>query len=292
MSYELTTDITGEIGITPRLVRLNSTDDLATITTAGYLPNFSLYPTDIVFCSYETTNFALLNPVIADTGIITLELTTASAVDSVFGRTGVVVAAINDYSQAQINGLKVSDSPTFNNVNAGSSGTAGTFVAYPTTALKGSLKIAATDNTGDTQTVITNANMGQATTVSIPDPGAATAKFLLDSGAATMATGSKLNFDRGTGTEAANAVTINAQVGVITTSALTTAAGSSYAITLTNNKIATTNVVLISVMGGTNTTKAVTISATAGNGTSAISINNIDPAAALNGTLILGFAIL
>lgn len=65
------------------------------------------------------------------------------------------------------------------NITAGSSGTAGTVSSFPGTALKGSLKLAAVNNTGDTVTTISNAAMGQATVVSIPDPGAATANFIL-----------------------------------------------------------------------------------------------------------------
>lgn len=62
---------------------------------------------------------------------------------------------------------------------AGLSGTAGTLTSFPSTASKGSLVIQAIDNTGDTVTTIRNAQMGQASTVSIPDPGAATANFVV-----------------------------------------------------------------------------------------------------------------
>lgn len=65
------------------------------------------------------------------------------------------------------------------NFDAGASGTAGSFDVFPTTAAKGKLTISATDNTGDTATIVTNAAMGQASTISIPDPGASTANFSL-----------------------------------------------------------------------------------------------------------------
>ena len=97
---------------------------------------------------------------------------------------------------------------------------------------------------------------------------------------------------KGTGTEAANVVTVSANAGVITTSALTTAGAATYTITLTNTFIATSSVVQVTLMGGTNTTPGVSVSATAAAGSSVIKITNNDAAAAaLNGTLILGFSV-
>jgi hypothetical protein len=56
------------------------------------------------------------------------------------------------------------------NVTAGSDGNAGRLISVPGTIDKGSLQIVAANNTGDTATIITNAAMGQATTLTIPDP--------------------------------------------------------------------------------------------------------------------------
>ena len=65
------------------------------------------------------------------------------------------------------------------NLQAGKSGQAGTLISYPLTATTGSLILAAVANTGNTNTTISNAAMGQASTISIPDPGGATANFTL-----------------------------------------------------------------------------------------------------------------
>lgn len=65
------------------------------------------------------------------------------------------------------------------NIQAGKSGTAGTLISFPVTAAKGSLILAAVNNTGNTNTTISNAAMGQASVISIPDPGAATSDFVL-----------------------------------------------------------------------------------------------------------------
>jgi len=94
------------------------------------------------------------------------------------------------------------------------------------------------------------------------------------------------------GTEAANAVTASGQAGVITTSSLTTAGGSSYAITWTNTNIASTSSIHLTLMGGTNTTRNITIQATAGSGTSTLTIYNNTVATALNGTIFIGYVIL
>lgn len=101
-----------------------------------------------------------------------------------------------------------------------------------------------------------------------------------------------VTLDKGTGTEASNAVTINNQAGVITTSSLTTVGGGTYTITLTNSKITTSSVIIISYMGGTNTiVNAIGLSATAGSGTSTINIYNNSTVNPFNGTIILGFIV-
>ncbi len=98
----------------------------------------------------------------------------------------------------------------------------------------------------------------------------------------------------GTGTEAANVVTINAQSGVITTSALTTAASGSYLITLTNSAISGTgNVIIASIAGGTNTTKDISVEATctAANTATLTIYNNVLITTALNGTVKINFLV-
>jgi hypothetical protein len=93
------------------------------------------------------------------------------------------------------------------------------------------------------------------------------------------------------GVEAANAVTANGTSGVITTSALTTAAGASYAITWTNTFIASASIILLSLMGGTNTKNTLQLKATAGSGTSTLTLTN-NNAAALDGTVIIGYIVI
>ncbi len=80
---------------------------------------------------------------------------------------------------------------TSSNITAGlaAGSSAGTFISYSATTNKGSLILAAVANTGNTDTTISNAAMGQASIISIPDPGASTAKFILDKGTQSIAAG-------------------------------------------------------------------------------------------------------
>jgi len=64
------------------------------------------------------------------------------------------------------------------NLDAGSSGTAGTVDVFPGTASKGKIAITAANSTGDTTTTIVNAAQAAARTYTIPDALAA-AEFLL-----------------------------------------------------------------------------------------------------------------
>ena len=105
-------------------------------------------------------------------------------------------------------------------------------------------------------------------------------------------TGSIL-LDRGTATSTAGAATVNHQAGVITTEALTTAAASAYAFTLTDSRITASSIVLLQLMGGTNTTRGLELRAIPGAGSATLSIyNNNVAGTALNGTLIFGFVVI
>lgn len=119
---------------------------------------------------------------------------------------------------------------------------------------------------------------------------ARTGTVLLTTGAQQLAAAASILLDKGTGIESSNAVTINKQSGVITTTSLTTAQYGTEVITLTNSEIAATSVVIVSVMGGSNTTPGISVSATAASTSSVITITNLN-SASLNGTVIIGFAV-
>lgn len=99
--------------------------------------------------------------------------------------------------------------------------------------------------------------------------------------------------DAGTVTAAAGAATLNKQIGVVTTAALTTAAAASYTLTLTNDRIAATSVVLASVATGTNTTAGLVVDeVTPGAGSATIVVTNRHASSALDGTIVISYAVL
>ena len=96
----------------------------------------------------------------------------------------------------------------------------------------------------------------------------------------------------GSATSTANAATINAQIGQITTEALTTAAGATYTMTLTNSFVKATSIVLASVGKGTDTAGQPTVCfVTPATGSVVIIIQNVHASNALNGTITINFLV-
>ncbi len=309
-------------------------DTLATITTAGYLSSSSiesgmpLSNGDIIMALYayniSTTSgtFGIFTVNIApSTGQVTISEWT--------GTTGVILPTIVNHiaTYTDTTGTISEDPATAingGNLQAGLSGTAGHLSSFPATAARGSLVVTAVANTGNTVTTISNAAMGQASVISIPDPAAATADFvvapaalvnnnlvkasgtaglvadagfaasnvMLDNAVNTMTGAGQIILVKADGTEATNAVTASGNAGVITTSSLTTAGGASYAITWTNTKITATSVLSFCIQGGTNTTENITFSCVPGTGTATLTIYNNTAATALNGTIFIGYTVL
>ena len=99
-----------------------------------------------------------------------------------------------------VNGTLSEDAATAingGNVQAGLSGTAGYLASFPSAASKGSFRVTAVANTGDTLTTLSNVAMGQASVVSIPDPVNAAARLLIGATATPFVSG---NFPVASGT--------------------------------------------------------------------------------------------
>lgn len=293
--------IPATVGNLPSLRFMVSSDNLSTLTTAGYLNSTNtesatpLSNGDVVLALYsyntQTTSgtFGIFTVAISSSTGITLSEWT--------GTSGVVLPTTANHIATYTNTTgTISEDPATaisgGNIQAGLSGTAGTLASFPSTAAKGSLVVAAVANTGNTTTTISNAAMGQASVISIPDPGASTANFLLSAGTNTMAAGSSIVAAKVNGTEASNAVTASGMAGAITTSSLSTAGGSSYAITWTNTFISSTSTVLLTIAGGTNTTENITLKCAPGSGTATLTIYNNTAATALNGTIIISYLVM
>lgn len=133
-----------------------------------------------------------------------------------------------------------------------------------------------------------------------PDPSVTTltASGLITGGTVTstgLATVGSITLDTGTktATATAGAATLNKQAGVITSEALTTAAGATYTLTLTNSVIGATDQVFASVAYGTATAGMPAVTrVTPGSGSVVIIVQNIHASAALDGTIKIAFAVL
>lgn len=326
------TSQTGEVGVLPSYASIATNDPEATVLTAGYLNQVVangasfLMPCIAKVSTQETptsvpqvgwyqvshvgVNWSLVPA--ANSGDVVLP-TTANYIAHFTNTTGTLSSAPANIINA-------------GNIQAGLSGTAGTLISYSSTAARGAFIVGATANSGDTNTILTNAAMGQASTITIPDPANAAGRLLIGAGATPfvngnipqasgtgglmadsgvamanvvrnntanqMITGGLFSLFKANGTEAANAVTAAGQAGIITTSALTTAGGGSYSITWTNSMINTTSGVILTLGGGTNTVKNITLQVTPGSGSATLVIYNNTAATALDGTLLINYVVL
>jgi len=75
---------------------------------------------------------------------------------------------------------------TAGNITSGSSGDAGTYIAFPTTAANGTMIIAAGDAGGAFNTTITSGTIGQSTVYTVPDIGASTGGVVVSTAAVRM----------------------------------------------------------------------------------------------------------
>lgn len=130
------------------------------------------------------------------------------------------------------------------------------------------------------------------TTGTIQDSGILATNLVVKNAVNTMAAGSSIVMAKVNGTEASNAVTASGVAGLLTTSSLTTAGGSSYAITWTNTFITATSVVLLTIAGGTNTTENITLKCVPGAGSSTLTIYNNTASTALNGTILISYLVI
>jgi hypothetical protein len=75
---------------------------------------------------------------------------------------------------------------TAGNITSGSSGDAGTFIAFPATAANGTMIVAAGNAGGAFNTTITSGTIGQSTVYTVPDIGAATGGVVVSTAAVRM----------------------------------------------------------------------------------------------------------
>jgi len=194
----------GLAGVYPRVVYINTNDTQSEVLETGYL-------NQAVANGFSFTNFDMAcvstapseSSVAVSTGWYNISNvgTNWSLVPTVNPGTVVLPTKIGHIATySDVNGTLTEDATLAingGNIQAGLSGTAGTFRSYPSAASKGYLQITGVANTGNTATTISNAAMGQQSTISIPDPGAATANLLI---AATNTPFVSGNFPKASGT--------------------------------------------------------------------------------------------
>lgn len=189
---QLPMPLPAESGIIPATKKMVTTDNLATITTANYLNSkvlqgFEVSPSDILLVEYswneqsKSGTFGLFT-VSSSGGILTLsEYQSVSGVNATLptttGNLAVFSNTSGDISQNAATAVNVG------NIQAGNNGNAGHFTSFPAGSNSGSLVLSASSNSGNFATTITNAPMGQATALTIPNPSASAAKMLIAPGA-------------------------------------------------------------------------------------------------------------
>lgn len=115
---------------------------------------------------------------------------------------------------------------------------------------------------------------------------AAKAVILDANGDISIGTGKTLKVRGSTHTLSSNAATATAYAAVITSEALTTAAGASQAFVITKTGIAAGDLAFVQAAGGTNTRKHIVYEAVTTTDTVTVTLHNIGPTNAVNGTVI------
>jgi hypothetical protein len=169
----------GEVGVTPRIILVYSTDNLATITAAGYLnagnlAGTQLSTTDMIAITFNGGQGWFQVSINTSTGVYTL-VSTSSIVNLPTIANHIATYTNTDGSLGEDAATAINGG----NIQAGLSGTAGYLATFPGTAAKGSLRLVAAANAGNTVTQITNASFGQASVLTIPDVGGAAGNFNL-----------------------------------------------------------------------------------------------------------------
>lgn len=107
-----------------------------------------------------------------------------------------------------------------------------------------------------------------------------------------LGTGTTLNLDSATATLSSNAATVTKYAVVVTTEALTTAAGASQAFAITLTGVAAGDLAFVQAAGGTNTRQNYRYSAVTSTDTVTVTLYNTEPTNAINGTLIFNLWVL
>lgn len=132
-------------------------------------------------------------------------------------------------------------------------------------------------------TVLDGASSANSTTGKVAILG--TSGAVTFAGDITLGAATTLNLDSTTTTLVSHAATITKYATQVTSEALTTAAGSSQAFAITLTGIAATDLAFVTPCGGTNTREHIQYKAICTTNTITVTVSNIGPTNALNGTV-------
>jgi hypothetical protein len=186
MIENITTEVAGLVGVLPKIIYIETNNTIAEVIATGFLnkavkQGYSFSEYDMALVSTKLT------PSDSATQLAWFQIDISGSNTSLVSPSGpgsVTLPTITNHIATYTNtaGALGEDAATAingGNIQAGLSGTAGYLASFPATAARGSLRLTAVANTGDTLVTISNAAHGQASVYSIPDGGGATANFII-----------------------------------------------------------------------------------------------------------------
>lgn len=186
-------NIPGMEGVVPKIIFINTDDTIAEVLVAGYLnkPVKEGIPISVNEAALVATRPSDSS---ADVSTTLFDIVHSNGNWSLVAQAGpgqVTLPTIANHiaTYTNVTGTLSEDPATAisgGNIQAGLSGTAGYLASFPSAAAKGSLRVAAVANTGDTLVTISNAAQGQASVYSIPDGGQAASNFIISDSAGTQ----------------------------------------------------------------------------------------------------------
>lgn len=282
----------GLVGVKPELIYIETDDTYATVTATGYLNNakarYGNNFNDQQMAEVYTTDEGpvWLKVVVTTTDVSLVQLSSPGDVVLPTIANHIMVSTDTAGTLSNLTGTAINNG----SLQAGLSGTAGSLISYSSTGSKGYLALTAVANTGNTATVISNAAMGQASVISIPDPGNAVARFLVGATATPFTSG---NFPVASGTAGlmvdSGLAAANIQNKTNIKAAQVTGLGGAGAgpITVTAAGCTTSSVICASIITSSNAVSIVSV--TPGTGNFALTLS-ADPGATLSISYIMFIA--
>lgn len=256
----------GAVGVNPRAWAILTNNTFAEVTTAGYLTNeqskYGFLSTD--YAQVYTTDIATieLSINVSSAGVVSLVYNNDSALVTLPVVSGDFTVFDGTTGKMKDAGYSASNAAKTKVVMASAAVTSGNLASFSDTA-----------GTVIDSTIVATTVMKLNAVNTLTSAGSIVANKVSQS-------------------ESGGIVNASGMSGVITTSSLTTIAGGSTLINWTNTFVSTTSTIFLSVLGGTNTRRNVEFVVVPGSGSAALTIYNVEPTNALNGTILIGYLVI